>query len=75
MSRYHPTRHIRELERAIRPHGLRIERGRGHPRIVAADGRFLTPVSSSPSDTHACAEETLRRLIRLGAIPAEARRS
>jgi hypothetical protein len=69
MSRYHPTRHIRELERAIRPHGLRIERGRSHPRIVDADGRFLTPISSSPTDTHAAKAETIRRLIRLGVRP------
>jgi hypothetical protein len=64
-------RHLRDLERRIRPFGLSIVRGRGHPRILDADGRFLTPVSNSPTDPHACALATLRRLVRLGAVPAE----
>ncbi|MFL5759102.1 MAG: hypothetical protein ACJ789_05145 [Thermomicrobiales bacterium] len=74
MTSYHPQRHIRELERVIRPHGLTIRRGRGHPHIIDAAGRRLTPVSCSPTDAHAAIEETLRRLVRLGALPAELRR-
>jgi hypothetical protein len=70
MGRHHPARHIKELERLLRPHGLTIRHGRSHPRIVAADGRFLTPISSSPTDTHAAKAETIRRLIRLGVLPA-----
>jgi hypothetical protein len=71
MGRHHPVRHIKELERLLRPYNLTIRRGRGHPQIIDATGRRLTPVSSSPSDDHAAIEETLKRLVRLGAMPAE----
>jgi hypothetical protein len=67
-------RHLKELQRTIRPFGLAVVRGTSHLRIVDRSGRFLTPVSNSPTCAHAAKEETIRRLIRLGALPADALR-
>ena len=61
------------LSELLRKYNLELEAGRTHHRVVTRQGKYITSVSSSPSDPH-FGNQTVRTLVRMGALPAEAKK-